>query len=173
MSDTSRQPLGTVKRAIEAITNVTGYLSVVAVFASALIIVYEVIARYVFHWATAFEVEASIFCIIFTTFVGSAFALKHDAHIRMDILTEKLRPVARKKLSIITSLFAIAFCVLATVKGTEMWWEAYVNGWRSESLWAPRLIIPYSFLPIGFAVICLQYVLVIIKDIEDLRGGKK
>ncbi len=161
------------RRIIGAITNVTGYLGVIAVFASVLIIVYEVFARYVFRWATVWEIEASIFCIIFTTFVGSAFALKNEAHIRMDILTEKLRPRVRRGLALVTSILALAFCILATIKGCQMWWEAYVNGWRSESLWAPPLFIPYAFLPIGFAAICLQYVLNILDQIENLGREKR
>ncbi len=162
-----------MRRIIGFVTNVTGYLGAIAVFASVLIIVYEVIARYVFRWATVWEIEASIFCIIFTTFVGSAFALKNDAHIRMDILTERLKAGTRQRLSLVTSFLALAFCILATIKGCQMWWEAYVNGWRSESLWAPPLIIPYSFLPIGFAAICLQYVLNILDQIENLGRDKK
>ena len=173
VKESSRERFRRTRRIIGVITNVTGYLGVIAVFVSVLIIVYEVFARYVFHWATVWEIEASIFCIIFTTFVGSAFALKNEAHIRMDILTERLKPSVRQRLSLVTSILALAFCILATIKGCQMWWEAYVNGWRSESLWAPPLFIPYAFLPIGFAAICLQYVLNILDQIEDLGRGKK
>ena len=159
-----------VTRIIETITNLTGYAGALAVFLSMLVITYEVIARYVFRWPTVWEIEAAIFLVIFTTFVGSAFALKNDAHIRMDMLTERLNPKTRKRLSVVTSLLSFGFCVIATVKGVQMWWEAFQLGWRSDSLWAPPLAIPYACLPLGFACLCLQYVLTLIKEIQSLRA---
>jgi len=156
---------------IEVLSKATGYMSVVAVFASVAIIIYEVFARYIFRWPTVWEIEASVFLIIFTTFVGSAFALKNNAHIRMDMIEERLSPRARRKLALVTSVLSFAFCVVASFKGWQMWWEAYRLGWRSDSVWAPPLAIPYLFLPIGFALMSLQYIALIAKQIEQLRRG--
>lgn len=156
-------------RGVEMLTHVTGYAGTLAVFFSMVIITYEVLSRYVFRWATVWEIEAAVYLVIFTTFVGSAFALKNDAHIRMDMLTNRLRPGVRKKLSIFTSLLSLAFCVIASLKGIAMWWEAYYLGWRSDSLWAPPLAIPYAFLPIGFISLSLQYMVDLIREFRSLR----
>lgn len=162
-----------MRKVVEFINTVFGYMGVAAVFASVLIIVYEVFARYVFRWATVWEIEASVYLVIFTTFVGSAFALKNDAHIKMDMFTERLKPSARKKLNIVSSSLALSFCIYASVKGWQMWWEAYRLGWRSDSLWAPSLAIPYFFLPLGFVLISLQYIVNIVKECEGLRRDGK
>jgi len=162
-----------MKKAIESVNTFFGYVGVVAVFASVLIIIYEVVARYVFRWATIWEIEASVILIIFTTFVGSAFALKNNAHVKMDMFVEKLKPSPRKRLNIVLSVLALSFCIYASVKGWQMWWEAYSLGWRSDSLWAPPLAIPYFFLPLGFVLISLQYIVNIVKECKDLRGDRK
>jgi TRAP-type C4-dicarboxylate transport system permease small subunit len=156
---------------IEVLSKATGYMSVVAVFASVAIIIYEVFARYIFRWPTVWEIEASVFLIIFTTFVGSAFALKNNAHIKMDMIEERLGPGARRKLALVTSVLSFAFCVVASIKGWQMWWEAYSLGWKSDSVWAPPLTIPYLFLPVGFVLMSLQYIALIAKQIEQLRRG--
>lgn len=155
---------------IETITDVTGYAGTLAVFLSMAVITYEVSARYVFRWPTVWEIEAAIFLVIFTTFVGSSFALKNDAHIRMDMLTQKLRPRIKRRLSVLTSFLSLGFCIIASVKGIQMWWEAYRLEWRSDSLWAPPLAIPYAFLPLGFLCLCLQFILKLVREIRALRG---
>lgn len=157
------------ERLIEMATDGAGYAGSLAVFFSMAIITYEVFARYIFRWPTVWEIEAAIFLVIFTTFIGSAFALKHEAHIKMDMFTEKLRPRFRKRLSVFTSFLSLGFCAIATIKGVQMWWEAFRLGWKSDSLWAPPLAIPYAFLPLGFLGLCLQYVVKILREIRCLR----
>lgn len=158
-----------MRKLVDSINAFFGYVGTVAVFASVVIIVYEVLARYVFRWATIWEIEASVMLVIFTTFVGSAFALKNNAHVKMDMFIEGLKPSLRKKLNIVSSCLALSFCIYASVKGWQMWWEAYRLEWRSDSLWAPPLAIPYIFLPLGFVLISLQYIVNIVEECKGLR----
>ena len=38
----------------------------------------------------------------------------------------------------------------------ENWHFAWERGWRSETVWAPKLWIPYLALPLGFGLYLLQ-----------------
>jgi TRAP-type C4-dicarboxylate transport system permease small subunit len=145
----------------------------VAILASVLFIVYEVVVRYFFKMPTVWEIEASIFGLIFITFVGSVFALKNDAHIKLDIVTIKLPKKAQRWLSIITSLLSLAFCGIATVKSWQIWWEAYSYGWKSETLWAPPLAVPYAFLAIGLTFMSFQFLVNISDEIKTFSSEKK
>jgi TRAP-type C4-dicarboxylate transport system permease small subunit len=170
-----RRGLIAVKKTIDCTTDLAGYAGTIALFLSMAVITYEVLARYLFRWPTVWEIEAAIFLVIFTTFVGSASALKHDAHIRMDMFTERLKPAVRRRVSLATSILALLFCAVACVKGSQMWWEAFRLGWKSDSLWAPPLAIPYAFLPAGFLLLCLQYVVKIIAEVQSPgpEGGRE
>jgi TRAP-type C4-dicarboxylate transport system permease small subunit len=161
--------LGPAGKIIYLISEITGYGAVLAIIGSLLIITYEVMARYVFGWPTVWEIEAAVFLLIFATFVGSAFALKYDGHISMDMVVIRLQPKTRAKLEIGTSIAALAFCVLVSIRGWEIWWEAFSEGWYSDSLWAPPLWIPYLFLPLGFTCICLQYGVIIVTKMGMLK----
>ena len=44
------------------------------------------------------------------------------------------------------------------VLGYNYWHEAWINNWRSNTVWRERLWIPYSAMPIGLALLALQYV---------------
>jgi TRAP-type C4-dicarboxylate transport system permease small subunit len=42
--------------------------------------------------------------------------------------------------------------------GYDYWHIAWARGWTSDTIWAVRLWIPYSALPIGFFLLLLQLI---------------
>lgn len=163
---------GFLGKILDGVADVAGFMSMAAVVFAMLVIVYEVIARYVFRWATVWEVEAAIMATTFATFVGSVFALKNNAHVTMDdIVLPHLKPMVRKWLALITSVFSLIFCVVLAYKSWLMFWEAFSLGWKSETIWAPPLAVPYSFLAVGVSVMCFQLIGTIIGAARSLRTG--
>ena len=167
----STRGLGWPGRFINGLSEVAGYASFAAILMAMTVITYEVMARYLFRWATVWEIEAAVILLILTTFLGSAYALKYDAHVSMDMLEQKLSFQKRNWLKLITSVVALLFCLFVSVKGWLMWWEAYETGWRSDSLWGPPLWIPYLFIPLGFSIMSLQYLVIIFNRIQAIRRG--
>jgi TRAP-type C4-dicarboxylate transport system permease small subunit len=45
-----------------------------------------------------------------------------------------------------------------TWAGYDLFHEALVNGWTTDTVWALPLWIPYISLPIGIGLLSLQYV---------------
>lgn len=164
-----RQILKKTAKIIDIASDIAGYMGAVAVLASAIILTLEVLSRYLFNTPTIWEIEASVFLLIFAGFVGAAYGLKHEAHINIELLTVRLNPRSRLFLSIITSVVSLLFCLAVVYRAWPMWWEAYELGWRSESLWGPPLWIPYLFLPVGFTLLSFQYAVYIANLMAKLR----
>jgi len=157
---------------LDKVADVAGFMSMASVVFAMLVIVYEVIARYIFRWATVWEVEAAIMATTFVTFVGSVFAMKNNAHVTMDdIVLPHLKPKVRKWLALITPAFSLVFCVILAYKSWLMFWEAFSLGWKSETIWAPPLAIPYSFLAVGVSIMCFQLTGIIVRAAKSLRSG--
>lgn len=170
----NRKGLGFLSnKAVDLFSGFCGWVSFSAVFVAMLVITYEVIARYIFHWPTFWEIEAAVFLLILATFVGSAYTMKHKSHISLDILTEKMSPGAQGKLNLLTSLASLSFCLLVSWRSWEMWWEAYDLGWNSDSLWGPPLWIPYLFPAIGFTTLSLQLIVEIANRVAAMGKEKK
>jgi len=150
--------LGPFGKIINMFSEVCGWIAFAAVLGAMLVISYEVMARYLFHWATYWEIEAAIFLLILTTFVGSAYTMKYGRHISLDIMTQRMSARNQAKLDILTCLASLSFCVLVSWRCWEMWWEAYGLGWTTDSLWAPPLWIPYLFPALGFTAMSLQLI---------------
>lgn len=155
------------------VSEASGIVCALAILVSAGVLTYEVITRYVLKTPTIWEIEFSVFLLIMATFVGAAYGLKNGAHIHIDLVTYLLPPRIRARLSLLTSFVALVFCALLALMGWDMWWEATVKGWRSDSLWGPPLWIPYLFLPLGMTFLCLQYLVHISNLWSGLKSGRE
>lgn len=160
-----------VLQKIENFNRILYYVSSLAILLSAFILTYEVIVRYVLRIPTIWEIETSVYLTVMATYLGAAYGLKDGAHINIDMITRLLPKGFTEKMSLVTSMISLAFCMLLAWKGWGMWWEATAKGWHSESLWGPPLTIPYFFLPLGMTLLSLQY-LSLISEIIEKRGGK-
>ncbi len=154
---------------IEAFNLVLYYLSALSILASALILTYEVLMRYIFRTPTIWEIEAAVYLTIMATFLGAAYGLKDGAHIKIDLVIRLFPNNINWWLSIITSFLSFGFCFFLAWRGWIMWWEAFSKGWRSESLWSVPLAIPYFPLPLGMTLLTLQY----IKHLSQLLHNRR
>lgn len=154
-------------RMIDWISEVSGYISGIAIFIAALIVCEQVIIR-LFGLSTIWQTELTTYLIIFATFVGSAYTLKHDGHIGVDVIVEILPTKAKTVLRLVTSAFSLIVALIVAYKGWGMWYEATVAGWKSDTIWAPPLSFPYFMLPLGMTLICFQYIALIYEESRKL-----
>lgn len=83
-------------RIIDSINEVIGRLICFIAIVFALIIIYEVFMRYALHQPTrwAFDVSKQLYGFYFLML--GAYALKHQAHVRVDLVTQHLSPKVLK-----------------------------------------------------------------------------
>jgi len=157
---------------IEGLTHLTGWIAALCLVAAAIIVTEGVIVRKVFGVSTIWQIEASVYLLIFTVFTGAAFVQKSEHHLNVDLVVIHLSPKAREITLIVVSIIS---CIVAAVLGWyawPMWWETVIDNQHSESLWGPPLWIPYLFLPLGMTILFLQYILHIRNKIRALRSGE-
>lgn len=162
-----------ILRMINGLTMISGYVSGFAILAATLIIVEQVLVRYVLNAATIWQVEIAIYLLIAATFLGAPYGLKQNAHINIDMIVINLSRRIRHRLDIATSLLALLFCLFLAWRGCVMWWEAFEGGWHSASLLSVPLIYPYALLPVGMILISLQYVIRIMHLVEEETAARK
>jgi TRAP-type C4-dicarboxylate transport system permease small subunit len=158
--------------AIDALTKVTGWLAALCLVAAAFIITEAVVVRKLFGMSTIWQIEASVYLLIFTVFVGAAFVQKNEQHLNVDLVIINLSPKTREVTLIAVSIISCLLTAILAYYAWPMWWEALVNGEHSESLWGPPLWIPYLFLPLGMTLLFLQYIVYIYRRIVSLRSGR-
>ncbi len=119
---------------------------------------YDTIMRYIFkkgHIALQ-ELEWHIFSVIFL--VGAAYTLKHDGHVRVDIVYTKLSERTKLWIDFIgTFAFLIPFCIIV-IYSTKTF---ILNSWAVRETspdpgGLPARYILKSMIPLGFFLLMLQ-----------------
>lgn len=172
MSDAKAPGAGILRTTVERLSDLAGYFSAFAILAATLVIVQQVVVRYVLGAPTIWQVESAIYLLMAATFIGAAYGLKENSHINIELVTGLLPPRAKQVLDLVTSILSMLFCAYLAWKGGVMWWEAYEGGWDSSSLWSVPLVYPYAILPIGMGLTAAQYVVKILDQIGSLRTGR-
>jgi TRAP-type C4-dicarboxylate transport system permease small subunit len=149
--------MDTYIRAVIFLSRVAGVFSAILIGLAVLVICDMVIERYFLSVATIWQIDVVTYSVVAATFVGSAYVLMTRGHVNVEILPLYISPSARYWLALFTILLSMAFCVVLFILCTQYWYEAWSEGWRSNTVWRARLWIPYLSMPVGLGLLVLQY----------------
>jgi TRAP-type C4-dicarboxylate transport system permease small subunit len=145
-------------RIVGAISWAAGMLAVALLASSVLVVCQMVVVRYVLGQSTIWQTEYAIYAVVAATFIGSAYVLTQKGHVNVDLLPMALPARPRFVLNLVTDALSLAFCALLAWSGWIYFHEAWAEGWRTASVARLPLWIPLLPLPLGIALLCLQYV---------------
>ena len=145
-------------------------ISEIGTVALMILIFREVIWRYILNKPSVFSVEISEYIMIFITFMCAGWVLHKNSHVSMTVLTDHLPERVKIRLDIVTSLLTMGVCGVIIWKGVLSAVIAFMGNYRSASLIEFPLWISYSFIPLGMAILFLQYIVRIRENIHRLKG---
>jgi TRAP-type C4-dicarboxylate transport system permease small subunit len=149
-------------RAVTFLSRVAGVFAAILIGLAVLVICDMVIERYFFAVATIWQIDVVTYSIVAATFVGSAYVLMTRGHVNVEILPLYLAPRARYWLALFTIVLSLGFCLVLFLLCTAYWYEAWSEGWRSNTVWRARLWIPYLSMPVGLGLLVVRYVVELI-----------
>ncbi len=150
--------MDTYIRVVIFLSRVAGVFAAVLIGLAVFVICDMVIVRYFFNVPTIWQIDVVTYSIVAATFVGSAYVLMTRGHVNVEILPLYLGPRARFWLALFTIVLSLTFCVVLWVLCTQYWYQAWSEGWHSNTVWRARLWIPYLSLPVGLGLLVLQYI---------------
>ena len=136
------------------------------------VIVQEVVRRFVLNYSSAWAEETARYAFIYLGYVGAAYAVRERAHIRFDILLQRLPPRLHGYVYIFAELCTLLFASIA------LYWSMHTiqQLLRFEGA-SPVLRINKAWfvaaVPIGFALVILRVLQSIKRDVVDLRAGRQ
>lgn len=152
------------------VSEVAGYLSAVALVLATLTMLHSVITRYLFKQPTIWQTETSIYLLIFVTFVGATFGLKHHAHVGVDLLVDRLPQRPQLMVRLVTALLALVVVLAVVWTSGQTWYEAYEGGFVTPTALRAPLSVVYAILPLGMLLVAFQYLAFIIEAVQSLLG---
>ena len=154
---------------IDALNEKVGYFVSWLTTAMVLLVCYDVLTRYLLKKSSIAvqELEWHLFAVIFL--VGAAYTLKHDRHVRVDVLYLKFSPKFRGWINFAGSvLFLIPFSILVIYASKNFVLNSFAIAETSPNPGGlPARFIVKACIPVGFFLLLLQGISLAIKSLQS------
>ena len=139
-----------VDKCLSMIENAVIILGLSAMF---LILLAQVIMRYVFSRPLTWSEEAARFIFVYVSFIGISYAYRQKGHIRMEVVVNLFPQAVRRGLEVLIHLGTIAlFCYMIPFSFRFIGIQA---GVKATATHIPMSIV-YTALPLGMALSCVR-----------------
>ncbi|MGH1350060.1 MAG: TRAP transporter small permease subunit [Methyloligellaceae bacterium] len=144
------------------------YWSLLAVF----VYYYEVVARYVFNSPTNWAHESMFLMFGMQYLLSSAYALREDSHVRVDVIYELFSLRTKAIMDVITSFFFFIFTVTLLLTGFLFAWDSFDVLEISFTEWGIQYWPVKMTIVIGAFLLLLQGIAKLIRDITYLKNSR-
>lgn len=152
---------GVIRRYDAVLSTVEGVFVVAAavlLFAMILMVSYSVLGRKFFGLSGAWAVELSEYIMLYLTFLVAPWVLKHDGHVRVDVLLSRLGPRSNLLADVITTIVATVACLVLFWFSLGVTVESYQRGVTlMKILQVPEYLL-LAVIPLGSLLLSLRLV---------------
>ncbi len=142
---------------IHGITRFLFWVSMAGTIFVGVAVFYNVVMRYIFrkpiHWTT----EVTSLMLVFITFLGAAYMVKEEKHIKFTLIYERLHGTGKAVVDVINSLAGIVFSLVLAWEAWKATKIALMTNMRMPSLLGTPYYIPYLLIVIGSVMIALEF----------------
>ncbi|MEM9330748.1 MAG: TRAP transporter small permease [Pseudomonadota bacterium] len=149
--------------------NINGTLAWVAAalfVATGAMLSYEVTARYFFTAPTIWAAELSQMSLIWGSLLAMPWLLQARRHITVTAITSLLSARIRAMLEVLAMIVVLAFSLIVTIWGWEIFYDSFVRGRTTGSLLNLPIWIVELSIPVGFALLSVQAIIEIFRVIR-------
>lgn len=118
----------------------------------------EIVMRYLLNRSIKWVIEVSEYSLLWVAFLSVAWALRKEAHVKMDVVLSHLKPRTQALLNVITSIVGAIICLTLAWFSAETTWHQFLMGAAREGmLQIPKAPI-MAIIPIGFFFLFIQFI---------------
>ncbi len=154
---------------VEALTRTVGRATMWLIFGMMGILLYSSIGKAV-DAPPLWTLEMAQFAMVAYYLLGGGYSMQLGAHVRMDLLYGNWSERTRSWVDSVTVLFLIFYLIFLLYGGYSSTEYALQYGERSYSAWRPYMAPVKIIACIGIALMLLQAVAMLFRDIAKLRG---
>lgn len=132
----------------------------------------DVIMRYFFGHPQIWVLETTEISLLYMTFLGSAWVLKKEGHVSMDLLLNRLNHRAQAFCNGITSILGSVVCLVVAWYGTAFTLDQLARHVRRESLLAIPTGYIVMIIPVGSLLLLLQFLRRSVGYFQQWRADK-
>ena len=152
----------TLQQISDIISRVTEVILIVVLSTMAVVVLLQVIFRYVLNFPLFWTEEFARYCLVWSSLLGSAVAVKRGQHIAVTIFMERFPPALRRGLTIIALISVAVILTIILWGGIQL--VAITRAQISPAL-RVSMSVPYLAVPVGAALMLLHTIVFIFKTI--------
>lgn len=160
-----------VEAGVRWLNRLLHYIAAFLIVACSGVMLYEVLARYLFQVSNDWVIEFCIYLLIASTFLAAAHTQRERGHVGIELFDEILSKRVNKWRVWLGDVLSLLFCTVVAVLCWEYFYEAYDNGYESNSSWAPKLWIPYAFMALGMSLLSVELLFQTLRPGTGTKAG--
>lgn len=141
----------------DRIIELAALLAAILIVLTMLAINADVVWMHLLGGSIIWVLEIATFCLLYITFLGAAWLLKREGHVKMDLVLTRLKPRAQATLNVITSIFGIIICLVLVWWGVKVTWEHFQEGYYIRSLINYPTWVLIAIIPVGSFLFFIQF----------------
>ncbi len=158
--------------AIDAIVDVIGQVSAVAVAALVIVMASNVLLRYGFSIGSVWAQELEWHLMAPIALFGAAYALRHGEHVRVDVLYAGFSARNKALVDILAGTAGIIISLLVIQLSWKYVGQSFAQDEGSANPGGiPARYLLKAFIPAGFTLLLLQFIAETLRSIARLRSA--
>ena len=146
-----------IRKAIDAVVTAGGYASAALMVIVTLLPIYEVVTRYFLQSPSIWASDFTRYGILYLTFLGAAWVLKEDGHVKIELLTSRFSAGGENLIAALTSTIGCVACGIFCWAVTRSTWDSFQAGQAIvRSVVVPRYLVVW-IMPLGTFLLCIQF----------------
>lgn len=124
----------------------------------------QVIFRFVLKKPLAWTEELAIYCLVWLTFLGAAYALSQRAHIGVDFFTQLFPLVVRKIIYTVATFISLVFYIIMVTYGYRLMIQGFA---QTSSVFKIPMGAVYSVIPLSGIILIINLIFIFVQDIKS------
>ncbi|UCF83682.1 MAG: TRAP transporter small permease [Desulfobacteraceae bacterium] len=138
--------------------NVMTFLAGILLVFIMLSVCLEVILRSFINRPQIWVTEVTECLLLYITFLGTAWLLREEGHVKVDIVLNRLKPQTTAFLGIISSIMGVLVSITLTIYGFNVTWDYFQRGIYTPTALEIPVYLILLIIPIGSLMLFIQFI---------------
>ena len=148
-----------------------GRASALLILPLCIVVIYEVVMRYIFNAPTTWGFELTTFLYGMHYMLGLGYTELHNGHVKVDIVTTRINRRSSAIISIATScIIFLPLMILLTYATGQYAYYSTVQWERNPTSWAPAVWPVKIVMALSFLLLLLEGVSKLVHEIRALKN---
>lgn len=132
-----------------------------------LLTLFEVISRRVLQDPAIWAFPVTSYLLLFVVYLGTAFTLEQEGHVRVGLVVDLLPPRWRKRLNLFGDFMGLVFVLILGRLSWNLFATAFAHGQYDETTLHVPLVLINFVMPLGLGMMALTYLGIIFRHIVE------